>query len=70
MLNLLNVKCPIVLSGILDSAYEHFLAFSIALSIMLESNDEVRNNFLAYAKDLMIFFVKKSKDIYGDTFTV
>ncbi len=39
------------------------------MSVLLNS-DVVRNKYLGYARDLVMYFVNKSKRIYGKTFTV
>ena len=62
---------PIVLRNVLSyEAYEHFIAFSVSVSIMLQSNERKRTENLPYARDLMKYFVGKCQDIYGETFTV
>ena len=62
---------PIVLKGIVSKeVYEHFLALSVAISILLETNRERRNTYLDYATKLLEFFVKNCQHIYGDSFTV
>ena len=62
---------PIVFRSILTKeAYEHFLALSIAIFIMLESDDGKRNAYLDYAHNLLSFFVSKCKVVYGETFNV
>ena len=62
---------PIVLRGVVSSdIYSHFMVLSIAISIMLDANSEKREAHIDYAQNLLAYFVSKSKDIYGDTFTV
>ena len=62
---------PIVLQDIIsDNAYEHFLALSITLTILLQSDDQIRCQYLDNAKDLIGQFVYNSKYVYGNTFTV
>ena len=62
---------PVVLRGVVSTElYKHFLTLSLAMSIMLESNDEKRNHYLTYAQELLQDFVSKSPDIYGNTFNV
>ena len=62
---------PIVLQDIIsDNAYEHFLALSITLTILLQSDDQIRSQYLDYARDLIRHFVYNSKYVYGNTFTV
>ena len=62
---------PVVLRNILsDDAYQHFLALSITLTILLQSDVEVRSHYLEYSQQLIRQFVYNSKYIYGNTFTV
>ena len=62
---------PIALKGVVSTKlYQHFLSLSIAISIMLESNADRCNSLLNYARQLMQFFVKNCKAVYGETFTV
>ena len=62
---------PIVLQDIIsDNAYEHFLALSITLTILLQSDDQIRSQYLDYARDFIRHFVYNSKYVYGNTFTV
>lgn len=61
---------PVVLKGILDrGTYIHFLALSIAMRICCNEDLEVRTREnVLYSKELLIWFVKKAKDIYGISF--
>ena len=53
---------PIVSQDIIsDNAYEHFLASSITLTILLQSDDQIRCQYLDYARDLIRHFVYNSK---------
>ena len=62
---------PVVLLGSLSSVlYKHFLTFSVAVSILLTSDDQRRAEYTSYARDLLEYFVKKCKQYYGSTFTV
>ena len=62
---------PVVLRRVVSvEIYQHFLCLCVSLSIMLQSNTEKRNTYLPYAQELLVYFVKKCKDIYGETFTV
>ena len=59
----------VVLKGIVDQQYYvHFLTLCVAMRIMLNPNSEQRNNFLDYAKKLMIYFVRKSVELYTERF--
>lgn len=61
---------PLVLRKVVSPAlYTHFLSLRVIMSILLNS-DEVRNRYLGYARDLVMYFVKKCERIYGTTFTV
>ncbi len=62
---------PIVLRNVVaDKTYQHFLALSIAMSIMLDANTPRRNAYLAYAQQLLQHFVNNCKHVYGETFAV
>jgi hypothetical protein len=62
---------PIVLRNVVaDKTYQHFLALSIAMSIMLDANTARRNAYLAYAQQLLQYFVNNCKHVYGETFAV
>ncbi|KAA0712500.1 hypothetical protein E1301_Tti021505 [Triplophysa tibetana] len=59
----------ILLKGILsDQLYDHFMAFSVALSLLLSPCLAVNHN--KYSTDLMTYFVAKTKDLYGEQFMV
>ena len=55
---LMNFGCP------------HFLALSVAMSIMLQSDNHTRNFYLEYAQELLLYFFMQCKIIFCDTFTV
>lgn len=62
---------PVALKGVVsDKLYQHFLSLSVAIAIMLDSNDMKRNAYLEYACDLLKYFVSNCKTVYGPTFTV
>ena len=62
---------PLVLKSVLnEDRYTHFLTLSLAMRIMLDSNDNFRNSHLSYAHELLVFFVQKSKELYGNSFAV
>lgn len=62
---------PVVLRSVVsDEFYRHFIALSVAMSILLDSNDEKRYVYLQYARELLTFFVRKCPKIYGDIFVV
>ena len=50
--------------------HNHFLTLTVALSILLDTDDEKRTHYLQYARDLMTYFVQRCEKIYGNTFTV
>lgn len=60
---------PIVLRNtVSNDVYNHFLVLTVAMSILLNSSDEQRNAYLPYAQELLVYFVRKCKDIYGETY--
>lgn len=60
---------PIVLRSVLTAEYySHFLALSIAMSILLQVDTELRNSYLPYARELMSYFVRKGGDLYTELF--
>ena len=62
---------PVVLKQVLSKPiYEHFLSLTVGISILLESEFEIRNSYLNYAKDVLEYFVRKSKQFYNDRFVV
>ena len=57
------------LKGIFPHPYhKHFLVLSVAKRIILDYNNGYRNKCLGYAKDLLVYFVKKSATSYGRSF--
>ncbi len=48
--------------------YDHFMVFSVALSLLLCPTLAVKHN--SYSKDLMKYFVGKAGELYGDHFIV
>ena len=61
----------LVLEGVLShESYSHFLRLSIAFRTVREDNRNIRRTFRNYPRDLLIYFVSKCKDLYGNTFTV
>jgi len=62
---------PVVLKSVLEhDIYNHFMCLSVAVSIMLTSNNDTRNNLKEYAKALTRYFVSHAPDFYGETFNV
>ena len=62
---------PIVLKDVLPTCfYKHFLTLSVAVSILLNSVDHVRNSHVHYAQELLCFFTNQAKNLYGETFCV
>ena len=53
-----------------DNIYIHFLAFSVAISIFLNKHKIKDPTNIAYAKDLLTFFVQKAPEFYGEKFLV
>ncbi|KAL1251753.1 hypothetical protein QQF64_019549 [Cirrhinus molitorella] len=59
----------LVLSGILrQDLYEHFLTFSVAISILLCPS--LVSQHVSYAHKLLQYFVAKGRELYGPTFLV
>ena len=50
--------------------YQHALALHVAMSTLLNENDEIRKFYLDLAKELLVFFVMNADKFYGDTFVV
>ena len=62
---------PIVLRKVLShDFYAHFLTLMVAISILLESDDQKRTSYLDYAQHLLSYFVHKSKELYSERFIV
>ncbi|XP_061597513.1 uncharacterized protein LOC133460763 isoform X3 [Cololabis saira] len=62
---------PVVLKNVLSlELYQHFVSFTVAMSILLESDDRIRQRYLQYAQDLLKHFVRTSARLYGETFPV
>lgn len=51
-----------------EDIYHHFLVLTVAISILLDDDDDFRNAHLDYAKQLLQCFVRYSKDFYGPCF--
>ena len=59
----------LVLRGILpQQLYQHFLAFSVALSILVSPSLAASQH--NYAHELLLYFVDKCKELYGEEFLV
>lgn len=57
---------PVVLKNILSSdCYENFMAFSVAMRIFLSPNYE---QYVEFARKLLVYFVKSFEQIYGSEF--
>lgn len=62
---------PVVLRKVVSHAvYKHFLSLMVAVSVLLNSNDADRKEHLDYARELLMYYVKKCEAIYGNTFAV
>ena len=60
---------PLFLRDLLHKeAYQHFLSFYVAISILLNENTEFRKFCLSFAKDLLQFFVTNADRFFGDMF--
>lgn len=53
-----------------DIIYKNSLLLTVSLSVLLNSNDEIRNSYLPYARELLKCFVQQCRDIYGQSFIV
>lgn len=59
----------IVLKGVLsEKMYHHFLAFSVALCILVSPG--LAKEYNSYASDLLTFFVEQGRALYGSEFLV
>lgn len=62
---------PNVLRNVVSrEVYTHFLTLTVALSILLSSDENTRRSYIAYAEELLKYFVKRCDDLYGKTFAV
>lgn len=58
-----------VLKGVLpDKMYHHFLTFSVALCILISPG--LAKEYNSYAGELLTFFVKQGRALYGTEFLV
>ncbi|XP_065662776.1 uncharacterized protein LOC136085401 [Hydra vulgaris] len=61
----------VALKGIVDnSVYKHFLSLCLAIRLLCESDNVMRNSNLESAQQLIEYFVINSREIYGDLFCV
>ena len=67
---LLYTGCLVLKDVLPSEGYKHFISLSLAMRVLLDENDEIRNEFLNYAKDLLKYFVSAGNVIFGRTFTV
>lgn len=60
---------PVVFRGILsDEIYNHFMLLSVGISLL--SNPKYYRSCNRYANDLLVLFVKRSRQLYGKDFVV
>ncbi len=60
---------PVVLRDVLpDSFYHHFLTLTVAMSILLDADDDTRKAYTAYAEELLMHFYKTSTKLYSPVF--
>jgi hypothetical protein len=60
---------PVVLKKIVPKElYVHFLALTVGISILLDSDERKRTSYLEYARELLAYFVHQSKRVYSDIF--
>lgn len=50
--------------------YKTSLSLTVALSILLNSNNYIRNGYLSYARELLEYFVQQCHDVFGPHFVV
>lgn len=61
---------PVVLKSVVSAdTYHHFLSLSVAMSFLLNSDRDTRNAYVGYAKDLLLYFVKNPRMVYGEIFS-
>ena len=62
---------PVVLHEFLSpSSWKHFLSLSVAIRLLSEEDDQLRNENLETARKLLEYFVHNSHENYGETFCV
>lgn len=60
---------PVALKDILRTdLYHHFLAFHVSITIFCK--EETIKKYLPYAKELLVYFVQKCKNLYGPEFII
>lgn len=60
---------PVVLRDVLpDSFYHHFLTLTVAMSILLDADDDTRKAYTFYAEELLMHFYKTSTTLYSPVF--
>ncbi|XP_071139291.1 uncharacterized protein [Mytilus edulis] len=60
---------PLVMRSVVtERVYNHFLTLTVAMSILLEPDDNFRNAHLDYARELLVYYVKTAPILYSDTF--
>lgn len=52
------------------AVWTHFMSFSIAIRLLSEENDTIRNSNLLVAENLLKDFITSSHNFYGETFCV
>jgi hypothetical protein len=58
-----------VLKGVLrDDLYDNFMVLSVAMSILVSPT--LAQSYIEYASDLLTYFVKQARSLYGPTFLV
>ncbi|XP_060606312.1 uncharacterized protein LOC132758638 [Ruditapes philippinarum] len=60
---------PIVLSGIVtDKIFDHFMVLNVAISVLLLSKSDLRNEYVQCTRELLVYFIREAASIYGNTF--
>lgn len=62
---------PLVLKGVVaQNVYDNFLTLMVPISFLLDSHDDKRNNYSAYARQLLKYFIMQCTNVFGNTFNV
>ena len=62
---------PVVLKNMVsEKLYRHFLSLHVALTLLLLENIELNPDLVTYAKNLLKWFTKNAKSVYGPLFNV
>jgi hypothetical protein len=60
---------PITLGGIVtDKIFDHFMVLNVAISVLLLSKSDLRNEYVQYTREILVYFIREAAFIYGDAF--